>query len=242
MYLYKNKKEHFLNYEDKRIYFECQYGGNPYSRQCKRFFKNIYKFKQHIINNPIGYVYKKKIYRPLAAWYDRESNKYSYYVIDYNNNKQKTVYTIDTNNKQISDGDFIIVPHYGKMKVKINNDNNNNLGVIYNESIYLPREHPYLSRTPKPIDIPSYRTYWSVVGYVNKNDEFYKLYEKEYPKNNYQYQIELYPGLFLNVLKNNKKVVNDTLHMNDKVKIESMEKQGYYSVHKYKYNDLNQFN
>lgn len=224
--------EGFMNYEQKRNYFRCKYSNNPYSNKCIKFFNEIEHIKNYIINNPIGYVYKKKLKRPISAWYNPDLRKYHYYVIDYKNNYQINndiiIHTIDNNGKQLYDNDIIQVPSKGKMKLKLYNDN-----VLYHSNIF---NYKYYNNST-----------WNIVGYITSNkNNIYKLYEKEYPRGNYRYRIELYSGLFLNIINpstnktwrtNDQIRFRNKLYEGDKVKVDTFNNK-LFTVYRYKYDDI----
>lgn len=229
-FIFKNNvNEGFMNYDQKRRYFMCKYSGNPYSPDCYNFFNEIKQIKNYIINNPVGFVYKKGIRRPLSAWHDRYSRKYYYYVIDYHGRSPRRsniiMHTIDNNGRELNDDDIISVPSRGQMKIRLYDVSINN--PMYGRNFY-----------------GQYGT-WKIIGYVtskSKND-FYKLYEREYPRNNFRYKIELYKGFFLdakNQIKNGRKEdryrFRNKLYDGDKLKIDTMNKQ--FVVHRYQYDDI----
>ena len=234
----------------------CKYGGNPYSRTCRRFFNEIREIKDYIINNPVGYVYKKNknkfIRRPLSAWYDRDSRKYFYYVVDYKGRRPRRhdiiLHTIKNKGQMLRDKDIILVPTRGQMTVKIYDDppfspyRSHKYGVIYGDSFIQPLSHPHYGFAPRSIDIHTYRSYWRTVGYIKSKNNFYKLYEKEYPRSNYRYRVQIYPGFFLDVVdktgrrKSDKHRFRHRLYQGDVVQIDTM--KGDLIVYRYKDMDI----
>lgn len=247
-------KEHFMSYDQKRDYYFCKYGGNPYSRNCRKFFYRINNLKKYIINNPVGYVYKKRdgvtVERlPLSAWYDRDTRKWYYYVIDYvgkSGDKRRPrnifidsiIHAIGYKGRELFDGDAINVPGHGRMLIKLYWDKDDPSTTILNDAMYMPSKHPHFEPSPRWIDIPSYKSKWRTVGYIFNKGEFYKLFEKEYPTDNYRYRVQLYPGVFLNVKKDDKYRFKDNLMDGDRVMVDSIEEQGEFLVKIYKYDDI----
>jgi hypothetical protein len=198
--------------------------------------------KNYIINNPIGYVYRNRLRRPLSVWYDIDTRKYNYYVIDYFGKKpdgdDTIVHTIENRGLQLYDGDFVYVPTRGKMNIKIYNN------IIPNRNYYNPLIHPHL----QPINV-SNNNMWKIVGYVKLDKQhrgkFYKLYELEYLRDTFRYRIELYPGFFLDVVNQQSGKYSRTedryrfrnrLYNGDIINIDTMKQN--YRVHIYDYNDI----
>lgn len=226
-------KESFMNYEQKRKYFYCNYGNNNNSYDCHRFFNEMNSIKSFIVDNPIGYVYGNKLKRPLLGWYDRYDNKHYYYVVDYNkNDKNKMMHTIANKGKVLSDGDTINVPNRGDMKVK-----------IYDNV-------PYMSSTTVYTDTyaPPHRQYknkycWKVVGQLlSDKNNIYQLLESEC-SNDYNYKIRINRKIFLNVKRNDKLARKEDLYRfrnklesDDIVNVDIM--KGDFKVEINNYNDI----
>ena len=250
-FIFFNKtKEGFMNYDQRRRYFICKYSGNPYSADCRNFFDEIRQIKNHIINNPIGYVYKKGVRRPLSAWYDRDLRKYYYYVIDYSGKRPKKndfiMHSIDNNGRQLYEDDVVEVPSKGKMKIKLYDDVFSPYynTTFLNDSFYRPKIHPRFGGLNRRFY--GYNSMWKTVGYVtSEKGDFYKLYEREHPRNNFRYRIQLYPGFFIDAQspnatstsrKDDKYRFRDRLYQGDKLKVDTMDKK--FKVHRYKYDDI----
>lgn len=228
-------KENFMNYEQRRKYFKCNYGNNNNAHDCHRFFNEINSIKGYIIDNPIGFVDNNKIKRPLLGWYDRYDNKYYYYVIDYNKNKKnRIIHTIKNKGKQLFDDNVIDVPNRGNMSIK-----------IYEDVPYMSSTSIYTDTYAHPNRYYKNKYCWSYIGYVSsENNDIYKLYESNCPKY-YKYKIKLDRKIELYVRnKNTSKLsrkedlyrFNNKLETDDIVNIDKM--KGDYKVFIYKYNDL----
>lgn len=259
-----DNNEHFMSYDQKRTYFHCKYGGNPYAENCSHFYKELEDIKRYIVNNPVGYVYSEKqngnrIVRPLSVWYDRDTRKYHYYVIDYQNKHSRyntIVHSIKTDKDELYNNDIINVPGRGEMKIRLYKDAINRFSTIYNEARYRPLVHPYFGNRQDPYvgamynnHIPTVRSIldtgiinqpymgysdWRIVGYLTGDEKYYKLYEKEYSRNNYIYTVQIYPGFHMNVTKDGRFEMRDRLAQNDKVKIDShSDKEFTVNIHKY---------
>jgi len=231
-------KEKYMNYEQKRKYFECNYGNNANSYDCHRFFNEVNSIKSFIVDNPIGYVYNKKLKRPLLGWYDRYDRKYYYYVVDYNknyrNNKNKIMHTITNNGKELSNKDVINVPNRGIMKVKIYED------VPYSSSTTI-----YTDSYAHPHRFYKNKFCWKIVGHVvSDKDDIYKLYESDCPVD-YRYKIRVNNRIFLNVKNKNSSTLSrkediyrfrDKLDTDDIINIDNM--KGDFKAYIYTYNDI----
>ena len=235
-----------MNYDQKRKYFICKYNRNPNFYQCRHFYNKMHSIKSYIINNPIGYVYKNKLRRPLSVWYDRETRKYNYYVIDYFGKKpdgdDTIIHTIENKGLQLYDGDSIYVPSRGKMKVKVYN-------LMMYGNPYNPMMYGNSYNSLQMYGSQMYGLKWRIVGYVtldeSKKKKFYKLYEQEYIRDTFRYKIELYPGFYLDVVNPQSGKYSRTedryrfrnrLYNGDIIKIETMNKN--YRVHIYEYDDI----
>jgi hypothetical protein len=243
----------------------CKYNRNPHSNQCNNFFNKINHIKNYIINNPIGYVYRNKLRRPLSAWYNRDTRQYNYYVIDFFGKKpdgdDTIIHTIENKGLQLYDGDFIHVPTRGKMKIRINENIPSSFHdtIVYGDSNYNPLTHP-LNRLNRYSGYNRYNRYnryngyngynrWQIVGYVKSDKlhrgKFFKLYEQEYLRDTFRYKIELYPGFYLDVVNPQSGKYSRTedryrfrnrLYKGDIVKIDTMKQN--YRVHIYEYDDI----
>lgn len=250
IFINDNLQENFMNYEQKRRYFDCKYSGNPNSVMCNDFYNDISHIKNHIINNPVGYVYRNRLKRPVGSWYDRDSRQYYYYVIDfsgrhfnrYNDYNNTIIHKIENKGRMLSDGDTVYVPTKGHMKLKLYDRYLSNPTIVYNDSYFSPRMHPQNSIFQSGYSY-GYNNNWKTVGYLNKKNKFYKLYELEYPRGNYRYKIEYYPNFYLNVVsdKNASRTEDqyrfrNRLYSGDIVNIDTV--KGNYTVKIYDYDDI----
>ena len=122
-YLNKNIKEHFLTYEQKRKYYYCRYSSDPSvvdSNSCINFYNEINNIKNYILNNPVGYLYKRKKKLPLAMFYNYETREYTYYAIDYSKYSHfPIIHKLNTKRRRLYNYSKVYVPHRGMMKVKL---------------------------------------------------------------------------------------------------------------------------
>ena len=178
---------------------------------------------------------------PLSAWYNRENRRWYYYVIDYVSSidirgiklGDIIVHEIEYEGREIYEGDSIEVPGHGKMEVKLYLDKNDMYSTIISDARYDPIVNPRIG------EIGNIRREWRVIGYVYKEGEFYKLYEKEYSSGDYRYRVRLYPGVYLNV-KDEEEDYRFRLRISDeeKVIIDTMESKGEFNVKVYRYDDI----
>jgi hypothetical protein len=231
-----------MNYDQKRLYFMCKYGGDANSPACSNFFRDLHHIKNYIIRNPIGFVFNKKHpdedrkYLPLSAWYDRDTRQYYYYVIDHD-----IIHTVETNNQMLYDGQQIKVPSLGKMNVRIYDETHiphgsHKYGIIYNDAYYKPNKHPYYRNLP--IDQFTRSMNWQTVGYIKQNKKIHKLYEKQYPNRDYGYRILVHPGIYLDVINpsRNEATFTHRLYDGDTIRVDTL--GGKWKTHIQKYSDI----
>jgi hypothetical protein len=149
-------RENFMDYEQRRKYFQCNYGNSSNAYDCHRFFNEINSIKGYIVDNPIGYVHSNKLKRPLLGWYDRFDNKYYYYVVDYNKGrKNRIIHTITNKGQQLFDDNVINVPNRGDMSVK-----------IYDDVPYMSSTSVYTDTYAQPHRYYKNKFCWKIVGHV----------------------------------------------------------------------------
>ena len=228
-----SNQENFWDYKNKRLYFNCKYGKvNPSSFKCQNLVNRVKKFKKYFNYYPVGILYSDKVddglVFPLLAWYNKDLQKFQYYVKDTKGYTKSSIYIKIPSRHDLMTGDVVVIPtkvNYGLFKVKLYKDLSKWAYDSYGTPVL--KRHVYYA-------IP-----WSKVGYVttdltNPDDpnRYFVLFERKVGQNKFDYSIT--------DDKNTRIPLDDLEYLTngDTIQIPGKHKYGSYTIHRYNLEDL----